>query len=101
MPYGIHTVDLRNVAERCPDLIVKNMIFVVGNSRSGTTMMGRILGQHPDVYTFGELHFFGQLCVHHPFHLEVPKANALKLAAALCCVQQEGLPHAWKPRVGS
>lgn len=24
-------------------------------------MMGRILGNHPDVYTFGELHFFGQL----------------------------------------
>ena len=37
------------------------MVFVVGNSRSGTTMMGRILGNHPDVYTFGELHFFGQL----------------------------------------
>lgn len=36
------------------------MIFVVGNSRSGTTMMGRVLGQHSDVHTFGELHFFEQ-----------------------------------------
>ena len=36
-------------------------IFVVGNSRSGTTMMGRILGNHPDIFTFKELHFFGQL----------------------------------------
>ena len=40
---------------------VEKMLFVVGNSRSGTTMMGRILGNHPDVFTFGELHFFGQL----------------------------------------
>lgn len=37
------------------------MIFVVGNSRSGTTMMGRILGSHPSVYTFEELHFFENL----------------------------------------
>ena len=40
---------------------VGKMLFVVGNSRSGTTMMGRILGKHPEIYTFGELHFFGQL----------------------------------------
>lgn len=37
------------------------MIFVVGNSRSGTTMLGSILGNHSQVYTFGELHFFEQL----------------------------------------
>lgn len=37
------------------------MIFVVGNSRSGTTMLGRILGLNSDIHTFGELHFFEQL----------------------------------------
>ncbi len=37
------------------------MIFVVGSSRSGTTMVGRILGLHSSVHTFGELHFFEQL----------------------------------------
>ena len=36
-------------------------IFIVGSSRSGTTMMGRVLGNHPSVFTFKELHFFGTL----------------------------------------
>lgn len=37
------------------------MIFVVGNSRSGTTMTGRILNLSKDVFTFHEIHFFEQL----------------------------------------
>ena len=65
------------------------MIFVVGNSRSGTTMRGRILGKHPSVYTFGELHFFGQLCA-PPFSSELPKAEIEKRAAQLYCIQREG-----------
>ena len=35
--------------------------FVVGNSRSGTTLMSIFLGSHPSVFTFRELHFFEQL----------------------------------------
>lgn len=65
------------------------MIFVVGNSRSGTTMMGRIFGKHPGVYTFGELHFFGQLCA-PPFSSKLPKETVEELAAALYCIQREG-----------
>jgi len=37
------------------------MIFIVGNSRSGTTMLGRVLGRNSQIHTFGELHFFEQL----------------------------------------
>ena len=73
------------------------MIFVVGNSRSGTTMMGRILGKHPDVYTFGELHFFGQLCA-PPFSSKLHASNAVKLVAALRCVQREGYRTHGNPR---
>jgi hypothetical protein len=36
----------------------RRVIFIVGNSRSGTTMLGRVLGKHSRVHTFGELHFF-------------------------------------------
>lgn len=41
-------------------MISEKLIFIVGNSRSGTTMLGRVLGNHPQVHTFGELHFFEQ-----------------------------------------
>lgn len=34
------------------------MIFIVGNSRSGTTMLGRAFGLHSQVHTFKELQFF-------------------------------------------
>ena len=65
------------------------MIFVVGNSRSGTTMMGRILGKHRSVYTFGELHFFGQLCA-PPFSAELCKAAIEALTVQLYCIHREG-----------
>ena len=73
------------------------MIFIVGNSRSGTTMMGRIFGKHPSVYTFGELHFFGQLCA-PPFSSELPRKTAMELAAQLHCIQREGYRTYGNPR---
>ena len=73
------------------------MIFVVGNSRSGTTMMGRIFGKHPSVYTFGELHFFGQLSA-PPFSSKVKKKEIEKLASQLYCVQREGYRTHGNPR---
>ena len=73
------------------------MVFVVGNSRSGTTMMGRILGKHPSVYTFGELHFFGQLCA-PPFSSESRKEALEELASQLHCIQQEGYRTHGNPR---
>ncbi|MCG9127701.1 sulfotransferase [Candidatus Poribacteria bacterium] len=65
------------------------MIFVVGNSRSGTTMMGRILGNHPEVFTFGELHFFGQLWSPAEFS-KIDLKDSVNLAATLFCIQTEG-----------
>ena len=65
------------------------MIFVVGNSRSGTTMMGRILGNHQEIFTFGELHFFGQLW--SPVNSsKIDLYDSEKLAAKLFCIQTEG-----------
>ena len=36
-------------------------VFITGSSRSGTTMLGRLLGKHQKVFTFPELHFFEQI----------------------------------------
>lgn len=60
-------------------------------------MMGRIFGKHPSVYTFGELHFFGQLCA-PPFSSELPKKEAQELAAQLHCIQREGYRTYGNPR---
>lgn len=38
-----------------------SIIFVTGASRSGTTMLNRILGRHSCIYGLQELHFFGDL----------------------------------------
>lgn len=67
-----------------------SMIFVVGSSRSGTTLLGRILGNHPDVFTFHELHFFEQLWSTHDQGRLISSQNALDLAARLLCIQRHG-----------
>ncbi len=69
---------------------MQRLIFVVGNSRSGTTMMGRILGGHRDVFTFNELHFFEQLW--NPTHEPEPidRKAACGLAARLLTIQRDG-----------
>jgi hypothetical protein len=36
-------------------------IFIVGTSRSGTTMVNRALGNHSDILGMNELHFFGTI----------------------------------------
>lgn len=39
----------------------QKIIFIVGSSRSGTTMMSRVLNNNKSVFSFKELHFFSQL----------------------------------------
>jgi len=38
------------------------IVFVTGASRSGTTMLSRILGNHSRILGLRELHYFGDLC---------------------------------------
>lgn len=53
-------------------------------------MMGRILGNHTDVFTFHELHFFEQLwSVHDKNHILLAH-DAIKLGARLFSIQRKG-----------
>ena len=65
-------------------------IFVVGNSRSGTTMMGRILNNHEWVHTFPELHFFEQLWSSADKNKILDEGAAVKLSARLLNISAEG-----------
>lgn len=65
-------------------------IFVIGNSRSGTTMMGRILGNHSLINTFPELHFFEQLWSPSEGGISISIDNAKILFAKLLCIGRDG-----------
>lgn len=41
-------------------LVETPIIFIVGSSRSGTTMFNRVLGNHPDILALNELHYIGR-----------------------------------------
>lgn len=66
------------------------IIFIVGTSRSGTKLMGRILGTHPSVFTFHELHFFEQLWSGSPDQAPIYSEAALTLAGRLLFIQRNG-----------
>lgn len=66
------------------------MIFVTGASRSGTTVVTRILDGHSDVCGLRETHFFGEFC--DPRHDPADKAIDLSRAmTALFVRQNEGI----------
>ena len=69
------------------------MIFIVGNSRSGTTMLGRIFGMNTRVHTFGELHFFEQMIDSDTLDADPQWSDdkLLKLAERLITSSREGL----------
>jgi hypothetical protein len=66
------------------------IILVVGNSRSGTTMMGRIIGKHSSVFTFNEDHFFEELWNPQENPQPLSATDATSLLARLFSIQRDG-----------
>ena len=64
-------------------------VFIVGNSRSGTTLMGSILGLNSEVFTFEELHFFGTLWSQSDRYTKLTSNQAEALTAKLLAIQDE------------
>lgn len=66
-------------------------VFVVGCSRSGTTLLGRLLGNHSEIFTFHELHFFEDLCNTSDLSSPTAKERALRVLCELFSRQRQGL----------
>jgi omega-hydroxy-beta-dihydromenaquinone-9 sulfotransferase len=65
-------------------------IFIVGNSRSGTTMMGRMLNNHPDVHTFQELHYFDEIISPLDINAMYDKDKSTDIFARLLSIERDG-----------
>lgn len=68
----------------------EKIIFIVGNSRSGTTMMRRVLGNNPHIYMLEELHFFEQLWSTGDTENILSEQEAKQLASKLLFIQRDG-----------
>lgn len=71
-------------------MFLDKIIFIVGNSRSGTTMMLRIFNNHPDLLVLNELHFFEQLWSPEDKGKKISKHKAVDLAKKLLLIQRKG-----------
>ena len=72
------------------------IIFVTGASRSGTTMLSRILGKHSNVFGLNELHVFGDLIQADDVRLSMNDQQRAELSKLIFQRQQHGIFHADK-----
>tara|TARA_B110000196_G_scaffold284169_1_gene266534 strand:- start:2288 stop:3295 length:1008 start_codon:yes stop_codon:yes gene_type:complete len=65
-------------------------IFIVGSSRSGTTMMSRVLDNNKSVFSFKELHFFSQLYTNRK-HDTLDYIASVNILSQLLSRQKDGI----------
>ena len=73
-------------------------IFVVGSGRCGTTMMGRVLNNHKDIFTFKEVHFLGWLCSKDDINSLIDRRDAISLLSKLFAIQKDGIFFTKNPK---
>jgi omega-hydroxy-beta-dihydromenaquinone-9 sulfotransferase len=69
---------------------ITSAVFITGNSRTGTSMVSKILGNNELIYGFKELHFFEQLWYPEKNAGRLTKEQAVKLFAELISLQRQG-----------
>ncbi|WPD21264.1 MAG: sulfotransferase [Candidatus Electrothrix scaldis] len=70
---------------------LRGIVFIVGASRSGTTMLNRILGQHPSVAVMKELHYFGDLFKFGKNQGVINDSELIKITAKIFARYRRGL----------
>ena len=68
----------------------KPIVFITGNSRSGTTMMMRIMNNHSQVHSINEPHFFEKLWSPQDQNKKLSRKEAFDLYAKLFTGQRAG-----------
>lgn len=77
------------------------ILFIVGNSRSGTTLMGQILDRHSNVHTFEELHFFEEIWSPGNDDGQIDRNEAINIVARLINIARDGYLTVPKPQAYS
>lgn len=67
------------------------MVFIVGASRSGTTMLSRILGKHTTIFALNELHVFGDLITADTLLDKLAPAQQRVLAETILQREEHGI----------
>ena len=68
-------------------------IFSIGNSRSGTTLLSKVIGRFPDTCTLDEVHFFERYFTADDFELKVDRDRAIEILSSLFKTQGMGYLH--------
>lgn len=71
-----------------------DLLFVTGASRSGTTLVSRILGNHSNVLGLRELHYFGELFDPGLGSQSLDDSTLISMAQKLSARQRDDLWHA-------
>lgn len=64
--------------------------FIVGNSRSGTTLVSRILTRHPDIFVLNETHFMEQFRCKMSHFRRLDKDDLWRLINKMLTIQDKG-----------
>lgn len=65
------------------------IVFIIGSSRSGTTMLSRMLGLHTEIFTFQELHFFETIWDQKGSDVGLSVDDASDILARLITIQEK------------
>lgn len=73
--------------------MIKRRIFIVGTARAGTTLLQSMLGNHPEVHTFPETHFFDRSFAKQPLLRKVQGVQQKGIENARSFVTELGYPE--------